>query len=185
MKFVGSVFHSIESEHFDILGEYWINQLETDPSKEEFGDSTSNVGVGGFLDHGRNDLTVWIGNVYTTGKFDFKRRERTNDAGVRSNNFSELRWGAKAQYELFNDELSEWHLIDSAGYSIPLGFSDEIELQEVIKQSNVVESFRFTSHLQFAQNWIRRKNIRVDLKKKVKTDSVSYTHLTLPTTPYV
>ena len=50
MTFVGSVFRSIESEHFDILSEYWINELETDPSKEEFGDSTSNVGVGGLLD---------------------------------------------------------------------------------------------------------------------------------------
>jgi CarboxypepD_reg-like domain/TonB-dependent Receptor Plug Domain len=171
MSFVSSIFHSIESEHFDILGEYWINQLETDPSKEEFGDSTSNVGVGGFLDHGRNDLNVWIGNVYTTGKYDFLTREKTKESGLRSNNFSELRWGAKAQYEIFNDELSEWHLIDSSGYSIPLGSSDNIELQEVIKQNNVVESYRFSSHLQFSQNWIRRKNIDVDFKKKFKTDS--------------
>ncbi|MEO9533183.1 MAG: TonB-dependent receptor [Crocinitomicaceae bacterium] len=171
MNFVTSVFHSIESEHFDILGEYWINQLETDPSKEEFGDSTSNVGVGGFLDHARNDLNVWIGNVYFTGQYDLKRKEKENKYNLKSNTFSSLKWGGKAQYEQFTDELSEWHLIDSAGYSIPLGSSDDIELQEVIKQTNYVESFRFTSHVQFSQNWIVRKNIKVDLKKKFRTDS--------------
>jgi hypothetical protein len=171
MNFVASVFHSIESEHFDILGEYWINQLETDPSKEEFGDSTSNVGVGGFLDHARNDLNVWIGNLYLTGQYDFKRKEKLNKYDLKSNAYSSIRWGTKGQYEQFTDELSEWHLIDSAGYSIPQGQSDEVELLEVIKQTNYVESFRFTSHIQFSQNWIVRKNLKVDLKKKFRTDS--------------
>lgn len=168
---VGSVFHSIESEHFDILGEYWINQLETDPSKEEFGDSTSNVGVGGFLDHARNDLNVWIGNVYTNAKYDFRFKSRNLENDKSRRTFGELRWGAKAQYELFRDKLSEWHLIDSAGYSIPLGDPDIIELKEVIKQDNVVETYRFTGHVQFAHNWVTGKNKEVDLKKKIKTDS--------------
>lgn len=171
MNFVTSVFHSIESEHFDILGEYLINALETDPAKEEFGDSTSNVGIGGFLDHARNNLDVWIGNAYMTGKYDFANKQKIAEDGSNSSTFAEMRFGTKAQYELFNDELSEWHLIDSGGYSIPLGSSDQVDLQEVIKQNNRVESFRFTGHVQFSQNWIKRKNIQVDLKKKFKTDS--------------
>lgn len=171
MDFVASVFHSIESEHFDILGEYWINQLETDPSKEEFGDSTSNVGVGGFLDHARNDLNVWIGNVYTNARYDFKYKSKELKNNVDLRTFGEMRWGAKAQYELFNDNLSEWHLIDSAGYSIPLGDPDVIELKEVIKQNNQVEGFRFTGHFQFSQNWVRSKDIEVSLRKKIRTDS--------------
>ncbi|MEX1003085.1 MAG: TonB-dependent receptor [Crocinitomicaceae bacterium] len=178
MQVVGSVFHSIESEHFDILGEYWINQLETDPSKEEFGDSTSNVGVGGFLDHARNDLNVWITNLYTTAKYDFKSSSKEKEDGSKVTTFSELRWGAKAQYEIFQDKLSEWHLIDSAGYSIPQGSGDQVELQEVIKQNNVVESYRFTAHAQYSQNWIKRKNIEVDLKKKIKTDSTKHIYRT-------
>jgi hypothetical protein len=171
MNFVSSVFHSIESENFDILGEYWINQLETDPSKEEFGDSTSNVGVGGFLDHGRNSLDVWIGNVYTTARYDLSTKNIYVKDSSLSTRFGEIRFGAKAQYELFNDVLSEWHLIDSAGYSIPQGSGDLVEVKELIKQINRVESYRFTGHFQYAHNWITRKNLTVTLKKKIRTDS--------------
>ena len=174
INLVGSVFHSIESENFDILGEYLINQLETDPSKEEFGDSTSNVGVGGFLDHARNELNVWIGNIYSDAKYDFDKSTKQKEDGTTTSSFGELRWGAKAQYEIFNDALSEWHLIDSAGYSIPLGFSDEIELAEVIKQENVVETYKFTGYSQFTYNWIKGKSKQVDLKKKIKTDTSKF-----------
>src|SRR5690606_12552376 len=102
MNFVGSAFHSVESEHFDVLGEYWINQLETDPSKEEFGDSTSNVGVGGFLDHARNDLNVWIGNFYYDAKYELNSYENTTKNVTR---FGSMSWGAKVQYEQFKDVL--------------------------------------------------------------------------------
>ena len=44
-----TVFNSVESENFDILAEYYINELETDPSQEEFGDSIAVLGVGSFL----------------------------------------------------------------------------------------------------------------------------------------
>lgn len=168
LSFVSSVFRSVESEHFDILGEYWINELETDPSKEEFGDSTSNVGVGGLLDHARNDLDVWIGNVYHDGKYTFKKKVDTASNRTKS---ADLYWGAKLQYESFTDHLSEWHLIDSAGYSIPQGSSDIVELKEVIKQDNYVESFRTTSYVQYSRGLISYKPVYLDLKRKVKTDS--------------
>lgn len=174
MDFVTSVFRSQESEHFDILGQYWINALETDPSKEDFGDSTSNVGVGAFLDHARNDLDVWIANTYFEGVYNAPyKRAQLNDS-VSKTTFSEFRFGAKAQYEFFEDRLSEWNMIDSAGYSIPAGASDVVELKEVIKQDNVVETSRFSGHLMYTQNWITNKNIEVRLKKKFKTDSAKW-----------
>lgn len=172
MNLVASVFHSLESEHFDVLGEYWINQLETDPSKEEFGDSTSNVGVGGFLDHGRNDLEVWIGNVYYDGQYELNSHE--NKAKNKSR-FGGLSWGLKAQYEHFNDVLSEWHMIDSAGYSIPGGDTATIDLKDVVKQKNLVESYRFSSHFQYTQNYVKKKTVYLDLKKKIRTDSTVQT----------
>ena len=172
MNFTGSVFHSIESEHFDVLGEYWINELETDPSKEEFGDSTSNVGVGGFLDHARNDLDVWIGSLAYDGVFTLKTKAFTETGNTR---FGEMTWGTRAQYEHFNDVLSEWHMIDSAGYSIPGGDPDVIELKDVIKQNNQVESFRFSGHYQFTQNYVRKKDLYLDLKRVIRTDTSKYT----------
>ena len=171
MNFTTSAFRSVESEHFDILGQYWINQLETDPSKEEFGDSTSNVGVGGFLDHARNDLNVLIGNVYYTAVYNTKRIDKEEKNRSR---FGEIYWGAKGQYELFEDKLSEWHTIDSAGYLIPGGDPDVIELRDVVKQNNIVENYRGTAHLQFTQNFIKKKDKIVSLKRKIKTDSAKY-----------
>ena len=173
LNFVTSVFHSIESEHFDILGEYWINELETDPSQEEFGDSTANVGVGGLLDHARNDLNVWIGNVYHDGKYSFESHVKGEgeDQKLKS---ADLFWGAKLQFESFEDKLSEWHLIDSAGYSIPQGQSDIVELKDVIKQDNFVESYRTSGYIQLTRNSVKNKVIVLDLKRKIKTDSATY-----------
>lgn len=172
LSFTTSIFRSVESEHFDILGEYWINELETDPSKESFGDSTANVGVGGFLDHARNDLDVWIGNVYHDGKYTFRQKSDT----LKNKDYStELFWGAKVQYESFTDNLSEWHLIDSAGYSIPQGPSNTVDLKDVIKQTNYVESFRSTGYMQISRGIITNKPVYLDLKRKIKTDTTNYT----------
>lgn len=66
LDFYASAFESDEREYFDILGQYYINELETDPSKEEFGDSIATLGVGGFLNHGRNRLRAQIFRPTTT-----------------------------------------------------------------------------------------------------------------------
>lgn len=171
MHWVASSFNSKETEYFDVLAEYFINQLETDPSKEEFGDSTSNIGVGGLLNHARNDLNVWIYNAYYYGIYtlDNKYNETKN-----STTYGKLRWGAKYQHEQFDNNLSEWHLIDSAGYVIPKNDPDKIELTDVIKQHNLVNNNRITSHIQYTLNFVKRKTIYLDLKQKIKADSNKY-----------
>lgn len=164
LKLVSSVYHSIETENFDILGEYWINELETDASEDNYGDSTANVGVGGMLDHGRNELEVWIANIYHSGEFTFKDKQNIDKNRM---TYSKLFWGAKLQYEQFDDQLSEWHLIDSAGYAIPQGSTETIDLIDVIKTNNYIESYRTTAYAQYAINMIRRKTKVVDLKQTV------------------
>lgn len=170
-SFVTSVFRSVESENFDILAEYWINELETDPSKEEFGDSTSNVGVGGLLDHARNNLDVWIGNVYHNGSYNFISKTDSARTKLRT---SDLYWGGKLQFESFSDHLSEWSLIDSAGYSIPQGSSEIVELKELIKQDNYVETYRASGHLQYTYGIVKYKSKILNLKRRIKTDSSQY-----------
>ncbi|MCT4561235.1 MAG: Plug domain-containing protein, partial [Crocinitomicaceae bacterium] len=64
LDFYATVFRSVEREYFDILGQYFINELETDPSKETFGDSVNVLGIGSFLNHARNKLDATIYNVY-------------------------------------------------------------------------------------------------------------------------
>ncbi len=145
-----SIFNTDEQETFDILGQYFINELETDPSKEEFGDSVGTIGIGTFLDHARNRLFATIYQTRHEGEYKFLRM--TED-GLDYENKGVLRWGASAQYEVFDDVMSEWKLIDSAGYSIPQNPADKIELFDVIKAENVLETFRTSGFVQFDKTW--------------------------------
>jgi hypothetical protein len=151
-----TVFRSVEREYFDILGEYFLNELETDPSKAEFGDSIGSVGVGGFLNHARNKLNATIFNVYHDGsrllKEGFKDDERLN---FFSNRFN---WGVNLQHDQFDDKLSEWRLLDSAGYSIPQGSNDEeVGLSETIKGKLQLETYRATGYLQLNSLWSKNQ----------------------------
>lgn len=155
LDFYATAFRSVEREYFDILGEYFINQLETDPGKEEFGDSIANVGIGGFLNHARNKLTATIINVYHDGSRElangFRDEERTKIFN------SKLKWGVNLQHDQFDDVLSEWRLLDSAGYSLPQTSPNEVELFETIKGKLNLTTFRATSYLQLNSVWTKNK----------------------------
>ena len=90
-----SVFQTVEQETYDILGEYWLNDINTNQA----------MGVGGYMEHARNYLNANVVNVKFTGKHYLK----SND----------LRWGLEWKNERFNDRQREWELRDSVGYSIP------------------------------------------------------------------
>lgn len=139
-KFITSAFLSDESEQFDVLGQYFINELETDLGSEELGDSTSNIGVGSFLNHARNRLNVFVWNGYFKGDWDYEFKNNKHSG--------KMFWGGRVQYENVLDILSEWEYIDSAGYSLPQTPSNEIQLFEVIKTNNTVESVRSSAYFQ-------------------------------------
>ena len=67
LKFTSSFFRTLESETYDILGQYWLDELERDLSSENFGDIAFNRGVGTFLNHGRNFLDAYIFNTQHRG----------------------------------------------------------------------------------------------------------------------
>ncbi|MBM3418808.1 MAG: hypothetical protein FJY17_07820, partial [Bacteroidetes bacterium] len=144
LDFYTTIFHSDEKEYFDILGQYYINQLETDPSKEEFGDSIAVLGVGSFLNHGRNRLKANIANIYHEGEFRFKPRKTGNTLGQH-----QVKWGINFQLDQFSDTLSEWKLLDSAGYSLPQGSPNEVELFETVKNRANLKGSRTTAFVQW------------------------------------
>ena len=47
----------------------------------------------------------------------------TKEQSLRSHN---LKWGVNFQMDYFEDELSEWKLIDSAGYSVSESLAPEV-----------------------------------------------------------
>ena len=167
LDFYATVFNTLEAESFDILGEYYINELETDPSQEEFGDSIAVLGVGGFLEHARNKLHATIINIYHHGdhqffqgyKDDFRNRFQSHG----------IKWGVNYQMDDFTDKLSEWKLIDSAGYSIPQSNDGQILLFETVKGDLDLQAQRYTGFLQFNSLWSNNKrNMPVSVTKKIK-----------------
>lgn len=171
LDFYATVFNTDEREYFDILGEYYINELETDPSKEEFGDSIAVLGIGSFLEHARNRLNATIVNFYHNGEHQFKKGF-IDDERLRFQSH-QLKWGVNFQQDMFSDVLSEWKMIDSAGYSIPQGNDSEITLFESVKSENNLRAQRYTGFLQFNSIWSnnKRNNVVTESKKYKRVNS--------------
>jgi hypothetical protein len=156
LRFIGSAFQTYETETFDILGQYFLDELERDFGSDEFGEVVRNRGVGGFLEHARNDLEA---NVITFTHKGFQDFDRSNHY---------LQWGVNWQSESITDRLSEWNVIDSSGYFTPrpldsLGYTNPdlqgeqlLELRDVIKGKNILNSNRVMAFVQ--DSWEKKFN---------------------------
>lgn len=133
LSFTGSTYHAEESEKFDIMGQYYLNELDKELGSNNMGDSLMNIGVGTFLNHARNELTAQVINFQHRGSF--------------KNNDNTTLWGANVQNEYILNKISEWEMIDSAGYSLP--YSDTtVNLYSNVHAKNDLSSFRITSFIQ-------------------------------------
>lgn len=171
LDFYISAFNTNEREYFDVQGQYYINQLETDPAKEEYGDSIATLGVGTFLNHARNRLNATILSAYHNGSLQLFNGY-TDDAQLHSRT-SSIKWGAQVQRDFFTDVLSEWRMIDSAGYSLPQTGNQEVTLYETIKGDLNLTNYKFSGFTQWNLTWsATKKNYPVKILKKFKTDDV-------------
>ncbi|WP_263363122.1 TonB-dependent receptor [Flavobacterium collinsii] len=107
LKFIGSLFHTVEQEHFDILAQYRLGTIEN----EDVANVDFTRGIGSQLSHARNDLDALIANAEIKGFKEWK-------------NDSQLEFGLKYTRESIRDRITEWEMIDSAGFSInpPIAF---------------------------------------------------------------
>lgn len=171
LDFYTTVFNSNEREFFDIQGQYYINELETDPSKESYGDSIAVLGIGSFLNHARNQLNATISNIYHQGEHRFYANY--TDFEKRHYKSSTLKWGANFQYDQFTDVLSEWKMIDSAGYSVPQKSPNEVQLFETIKSNLTLKGERITGFTQWNLSWANTlRNQEVKVTKKIRINDV-------------
>ncbi|MBN8703470.1 MAG: TonB-dependent receptor [Bacteroidetes bacterium] len=138
LKYITSVFNTNENETFDVEGVYAIDELETDFGKKTFGEVKNNLGVGGFLNHGRNQLYGTVANV--------------EHKGIYEKNKKQFFWGARYQFESFEDKLSEWKLIDSAGYSLPQLPLNTIDVQDVVKTTIILNNNRVLGYFQYSES---------------------------------
>lgn len=155
LDFYASVFKTNEKEYFDVQGQYFINLLETNPAKENYGDSISSIGVGTFLNHARNNLQATIINIYHNGSFQLSDKQR-------------FLWGINYQEDFFKDVLSEWKNIDSAGYNLSKQIPEPatLELNAVTKGNLSLNNRRFTSFVQHNVEW---GNVKRDFPVQIPT----------------
>ena len=132
LKFIGSAFNSKENEAVDIQGQYYIDDLETDFGKANFGNVIANRGVGTYLNHTRDNLDASVFSMEHKGVYAAGRKQ--------------LLWGAKYSKEIISDKLSEWKYVDSAGFSIPFTDPQQIILQDVVKQKINISSNRISGY---------------------------------------
>lgn len=137
LKLLSSLYYSFEKEAFDILTFYRIGELETDPSKEAFGEVKFLLGVGLFQDYARNRLTATINSNEIKGTYI-------------PNEKHQLKFGLQYKHEIIKDKLNEWNRIDSAGYSRPIT-DQEVLLSRVLKSETNITGNRFSGYVQ--DNW--------------------------------
>ena len=139
-----SAFKTIESESFDILGEYWLFQLDNNLGSDNFGDVKFDRGVGKFINHARNNLEATVINTTLNGHYI-------------ANENTKWEWGIKWQKEDISDQIKEWTLIDSAGFTLPHphdnigGISDtnqQVMMTEFLKTNIDLSSVRNSAYLQ-------------------------------------
>jgi hypothetical protein len=133
LKVTGSAFRTSEQETFDIMGQYWINELDNTIGSETYGDSILNIGVGTMLSHARNYLDAIVISGAHLGSYQ---------AGN-----SHLQWGINYQYQDFSDRINEWELIDSAGYVIPYD-GEELTLSKSKKADNNIAYDQYSAFIQ-------------------------------------
>jgi hypothetical protein len=145
-KWISSGYQTHETQAYDINGQYMIGRLEADFGKENFGQVTDVLGVGTHLQHARDDLRATVLSSEIKGGYTKKK--------------SYLQFGVKYQHEIIVDNLKEWEMIDSSGYSLPhqpdsIGYTNPglqpfspILLQDLVNNKIRMESNRYSGFLQ-------------------------------------
>ena len=123
IKFMTSAFHSKEQETYDIAGQYWLSDTQTQES----------LGVGTYMEHARNYLTADVVSFKLVG--NHKTRHHDFEAGV------------TYKTEHIKEQSKEYEMRDSSGYSIPLSV-DRLDMIYTLTAKNDVKSHRIEAYLQ-------------------------------------
>ena len=153
-KWITTSFSNSEQETFDIEGSYIFDETGTDT---EFENVNTNRGIGVSYDYARNRLKT---SIYSSEIRAYLQKQRS---------FWES--GIRYQYDLIHDNLNEYHLIDSAGYTLPKADGDLI-LTDVVSAGNSIKTNRFTA---FVQNTFPLSS-QVTVSAGLRSNYSSYTN---------
>lgn len=170
LKLITSAYNAKEEEKFTVQGQYYIDQLEADFGKDNFGQVAFSRGVGTFLNNGRNGIDATVINAEHKGTRYISKN-------------SEFVWGLRFQHEIIQDKLSEWHTIDSAGYVSPYN-PNEINLIDVVKTKINLETNRIQGYLQYSKSLLLSDSSTISLTAGIRANHWDFNKQTV-TSPRV
>ncbi|MCF0190507.1 MAG: TonB-dependent receptor plug domain-containing protein [Marinilabiliaceae bacterium] len=154
-------YRSAEAELYDILGEYWLQQAANVQTEENLSQSEG-IGVGGFLQHARNELYTSV--LTATADYSYVSDKQELSAGFTFNR------------EQFDEYAQEWELTDSAGYIRPE--TPDLSLSKVIRADNVLDVNRFSGYIKDILSFnIEGKMLTLEAGLRLSNNSL--THQTL------
>ena len=95
LSLIGSAFHTKEQETYDIQGQYWLTQTETQ----------QNLGVGTYMEYARNYLTANVGNM----KLLLENKSQHHN----------IQTALSMRWEKVEENSREYEMRDSSGYVMP------------------------------------------------------------------
>ena len=133
IKFLTSAFHSKENETYDIMGQYWLDDTQTQ----------DNLGVGTYMEHARDYLTSDVVSFKLIGRHQTRRHDF--EAGV------------TYKIEHVKENAKEYEMRDSSGYSIPHS-ADRLDLIYSLSAKNEVNSHRIEAYVQDTYRFSKGNN---------------------------
>ena len=133
VKFLTSAFHTKERETYDIAGQYWLNDTQTQES----------LGVGTYMEHARNYLSADVINF----KLIVRHQTRRHD----------IEAGISYKTEHIKEQSREYEMRDSSGYSIPHS-ADKLNLIYTLNAKNAIRSNRIEAYIQDVYRWAKGNN---------------------------
>lgn len=153
LQLITSSFHTTEQEYFDILAQYRLGEVNSNIGDENLGEVEFSEGIGGQINHARNDLDALITTVEHRG--DFKK------------NKNHFQWSIKYTNEDIRDRVVEWEVIDSAGFSINPPNLDQFDNQPYTPNTGPLAPYENTrarnattvERLQAFAQWSKRSTL--------------------------
>ena len=123
IKLLASAFHTKEQETFDIMGQYWLDDTQTQEQ----------LGVGTYMEHARNYLTADVQSV----KLMVNHKAGRHDVEA----------GATIKWEHIKEDSREYEMRDSSGYNIPHS-ANRLDLIYSLVSHNDLKSKRIEAYVQ-------------------------------------
>lgn len=122
VSFLASAFYTKEQETYDIQGQYWLDDVS----------NNTNIGVGTYMEHGRNFLTGHVENLKIIARHKTKRHDMEASLAIK--------------FENVKENATEYEMRDSSGYSIP-HTADRLDLIYSLRSQNEIDSRRIEGYL--------------------------------------